>query len=608
MIKFRNLAIGLALALGAISLSPITPAQSFGVKQPLGEIESSMESNLTWNLQNALLVYYPETKFVVNAKVKLKKSQPEQRLPKLPDALLSKDLTNLPGLPYLPEDLVKPKEQPATPARPLDGELRDYEIERLWVNVLVDRSLQQSDWSFIRRFVSLTANLEPERGDQVRIEALNFPEKTDFLPEDKEQSATPPAFLPKPQPEASKSGLPEWFPYAFIAGLTILSLIILLLGLRSIVRNWRMPARTAAASQAHLPAPAAQDETNGALPAPADKTEQDEQARKQEELQNLRTVAIDAIVGAPATCAAVFSRWVDEQGESGYYHTAIVLCSTSTSLLDLLEPHFGQEISQEINKRIATIEPDAVQQNGVRLLRHFDDETRKQLMVKKYDASGDALSFLHQMTDDQLQHLLKPLKNGVIAIVLAQLRTNRAARLLDKMEPEQRKSVLAAMGNIDRIPADVYQHIAQQLAQRAHDLKWMRYVRANGVDVLVKVLDYLDEESQNEALDYLQTQDVKLARKLNKHFMTFNQFIHMSGERLREAALDVDRETLAKSLVSLDDQVVEKIIQSLPEKLGEMVRASLETNLAISEDEITAARRALMRSVRSKSVPKVVNS
>ena len=69
--------------------------------------------------------------------------------------------------------------------------------------------------------------------------------------------------------------------------------------------------------------------------------------------------------------------------------------------------------------------------------------------------------------------------------------------------------------------------------------------------------------------------------------------------------MEVDRETLAKSLLTVDEQTVEKILQSLPEKLGELVRASLESNSGISEDEVSEARRSLMRTLRGKKAQKV---
>ena len=70
------------------------------------EVTQSMEANLTWNLQNEILNYYPDNKFVVKANIRLYRSRPQpaqSTLPSLPNVLLSKGLNNLPGLPVIPD-------------------------------------------------------------------------------------------------------------------------------------------------------------------------------------------------------------------------------------------------------------------------------------------------------------------------------------------------------------------------------------------------------------------------------------------------------------------------------------------------------------------------
>lgn len=574
---------------------PVFAIQSFRAEKPLGEIEKSMEDNLTWNLQNALLLYYPENKFVVNTRVKLQKVSPKTILPELPDALLSKDLTNLPGLPYLPESFGEPREAPQDNLRSQIDKKR-FEVQRIRVDILVDRSLGQKDWSFIRRFVNLTANLEPSRGDAVRIEGLDFPEKADFFPPEEETVATPaltePSSTTEPFNEPQKSEI-DWLPYFFAAGLAILLLLLFWAGQRNIAKYLR-PSEQAASKTKVL-------SSSEAITLPSRAAVND--SSKNEIVQSseaLKARVIDVIVGAPNASSKVFSNWIEEQGDEGLFHTAIVLSVVSRSLTNLMEPHFGQQLTIDIHQRITLLTPDEVEQNSVRLLTQFDGEANKLILKDKYDSEVDAMEFLNHMTDNQLQHLIKPLKTGVMAIVLAQLKTNRTAKLISKLDSDERKIVLAAMGNIDKIPADVYQHIANQLAVRANDLQQMRYVRANGTDALVKVLDYMDEDEQNETIEYIQTKDAYLARKVNKQFMTFGQLINQSSDKMREVALEIDRETLAKSLVTLDDTVVEGIINSLPEKLGELVRASLEVNINIPESEVADARRAMMRKLRQK--------
>ncbi len=576
-------------------------SQTLSSDKPKGEVERSMQTNLNWNLQNALLLYYPETKFVVNTRVKVSKASVKRPLPRLPEALLSKDLKNLPGLPYIPDDLSKaPAEEAQATHLQESPDGNPYRLDRILVNVLVDRSLSDSDWSFIRRFVGMTANLDASRGDQVRIEAAEFPEKASFSA----QPATPEKEKPVEAAEqlpADKSPLPFWLPYAFAAGLAVFLLILFFVGQRGLLKQLKQSPLPTAQTTA-TPAPAPEMAT-----APGKPVAEAETGRDVSALEVLKTSAIDAFVGSPAACAKVLNDWIDAGGEAAYAGMAVLFTSVSRSLVDLVQPYLGQERSEALHREMATLhDPDVPAQAREQVLKRFDEEIRRLALREKFDSREDALSFLQQMSDDQLQHLLKPLKTGVMAIVLAQLRSNRAAKILKMIEPEERRAVLAAMANIERIPADVYQHVARQLAARAQELKKMRYVRANGVDALVKVMDHLDEDTQNGTLEYLQTQNVELAKKVREQFMTFDELIRQPGERLRQAALAVDREVLAKSLVTLDEQVVENIINSLPEKLGELVRASLEVNHDISEKEVSSARRTLLRSARGKTGQKIL--
>lgn len=572
-------------------------AQSYIPEKSLADIESSMEANLTWNLENALLVYYPETKFVVRANVELQKVKPSRVLPKLPKVLLSKGLKSLPGLPYIPENLNEKRNEEVS-ASSLRKYVQDksYKVRQIKVNVLVDQSLNESDWTFIRRFVSLIGDLDPERGDQVRIEALNFPRKSDFLTTQNETQEKPMENKTAPaKPEIKETSL-DWRPFIFAAGVAVFLLILFLLGMRSIVKNLKQSNLDTFAAHAELPKPESEANKNY-------NTKEDDSL----ELLQLKSNTIDAMVGMPSASAKVLQQWIDQDSQTGMEEAAMTIAAVSKPLIDLLVPYLGPETAGNIQQRMDTLQDTDLEENAARLLKQFDEDLRHLVLKYGKDADEeDALAFLYQMSDDQLQHLLKPLKVGVKAIVLAQLRPERSAKFLSKMEAGEKKAVLAAMGNIERIPSDVYQHIARQLADRASKLEKMRYVRANGVDALVEVLDFLDEEAQEEILSYIQTQDVNLAKKVSKRFITFNQLFEMSDDEIRELALAVDREILVKSLVKVDEDTVEKIIKALPDRLGELVRASLETQSHLSEDEISQARRSLLRSLRTKQLHKVV--
>lgn len=589
--KFRCLTFIFLVQIATVTTSF---AQSLNSEASLADIERSMAANLTWNLKSALSLYYPETKVVIKAHVDLQKIKPYRPLPSLPDALLNREITNLPGLPYVPKKLDQNR-APADDAVRLRDYVRTnrYDIRRIRVHVLLDQSLSATDRSFIQRFVSLAADIQPGRGDQILIESLSFPDRSEMFAE--REAATEEA----PQPEVPPAVTPpeqaafNWWPFIFAAGLAVFLLILFLLGMRSIVRNLA----------ASLRQPAAQTLRPMQESEPKQRNERQDKNADQETLMRLKSTTIDAIVGTPSVAAKVFLEWIEQKDQTGIDESAMTIAGVSKPLIDLLAPYLGSETTHKLHQSMDALDESALNGKLEPLLRKFDADLRTlALEARKRAGEDDALAFLNQMSDDQLQHLLKSLKKGVQAIVLAQLRPRRAAQLLSKFDPEERKSVLAAIGNIENIPLDVYQHIARQLAARAAELAKMRHVRANGVDALVEVMDHMDEKMQDETLSHLRTQNMQLANKVTKQFMTFNQLFDMPKDKIRELALETDRETLAKSLVQVDRQAVERIIRALPERLGELVRASMESHYHLSQDEISQARRSLMRSLRSKKL------
>lgn len=572
--------------------------QAYDPEQSLAEIENSMEENLTWNLRNALALYFPETKFVIKANVELRKVVLRNPLPVLPDALLNKELKNLPGLPYVPEKL---GERRARTEKALSlyqqVQKNNYAIRRIRVNLLLDRSFSEDDRAFIQRYVSVAADINRGRGDQVRIESLSFPARAEFSAALGKSMSDSLQGLPLTA-ATTKKNVMDWLPLALAALLGVLLLAALYFGLRSISKKLNSGGQpTNAVEGSYAPGAADSEVINW-----SDVT----RGNGSVELSRLKSETIDTIVGTPAVAAKVLQQWIDQKENAGAHDVAIVLGAASKPLLDLLAPYLDSDTVTQIQGRINKLTESEIREKAEPLLRKFDQDIRTlALKTRQHSEEEDALAFLNHMTDDQLQHLLKPLKSGVQAIVLAQLRPNRAAKILNKLAPDERKVILAAMGDIERIPVDVYQHLARQLATKAKEIEKMRYVRANGVDSLVKVLDYFDDETQAETISYLQTKNMDLANKVTQRFMTFNQLFDLPENRIREIALEVDRELFAKSLVKVSEDEVDKIVQALPDKLGELVQASLEANQDLTEHEVSRARRSLMRSIREKQALKV---
>ncbi|KAA3612654.1 MAG: hypothetical protein DWQ05_18565 [Calditrichaeota bacterium] len=580
---------GMVWGLACVGSSAQIPAS----EKTLEGIEKTMEANLSWNLETALLTYFPETKFVVKANVQLEKVRKRKPLPPLPDVLLKKEVMSLPGLPFIPGQ-GNDNEQENDQFREV-AENSGMQVKRLNVNVLVDKSFTEGDWAFIRRLVSLSADMDPKRGDRVSVEAFDFPVKANYFnrlgTKSLRDSSKQEAFTQSLFPDEQLAGM-DWRPFIFAAVIAGIFLIILFWGMNSILKKLS-PERPKV-----MPEPTPSSEQK-----PQDK--ETEASSDEAAFRTLKSSVVDAIIGTPRAAAQVIKTWVKTDERNGPRDAAILFRATSKHLNGFLAEHLGAKISADVQQHVEEVPEDEVVTAGPELIKRFDENLRNTaISAIRNEEEIDALAFLHQLSDDQLLHLIKPLKDGVRAIVLAQLQPERAYKLIKSLEPRKQPAALAAMGNVEKVPADVYQHIARQLLVRAKDVESMRFVRSDGIDALVNILDFMDDFDQEQILEYIETQDLNLSQRIKAKYMTFSQLVELPAEKVRELAFTVDRDLLAKSLIHVDDSTVNRIIEALPDKLAEMVQASLEASNDVTDEEVTLARRQLMRTVRQSAISK----
>ena len=74
------------------------------------------------------------------------------------------------------------------------------------------------------------------------------------------------------------------------------------------------------------------------------------------------------------------------------------------------------------------------------------------------------------MTDQQILYLMKDESDEMISILLAQIVSERAGIVLQKMDEDKRISVLLKMGKINNIPISVYKKVASHFSKKALDV------------------------------------------------------------------------------------------------------------------------------------------
>ena len=116
---------------------------------------------------------------------------------------------------------------------------------------------------------------------------------------------------------------------------------------------------------------------------------------------------------------------------------------------------------------------------------------------KASDSGSNLFDFVYQLTDVQLQHLIKEESDELVAILLAQIAGEKAGALLQKLDDSKRVSILLKMGKINNIPISVYKKVAAHFSNKALTISDMKYVAADGIDSILATIETLPLHEQD---------------------------------------------------------------------------------------------------------------
>ncbi|HLP41127.1 MAG TPA: FliG C-terminal domain-containing protein, partial [Fibrobacteria bacterium] len=346
-----------------------------------------------------------------------------------------------------------------------------------------------------------------------------------------------------------------------------------------------------------LPAASAMPVPN---PAPAPSAARPTEGKQSSELAAFRPFLLNCFVGNPKHCGQIIKSWIQRDAEKGLRDTGALVASLDSRLLGVLGPELGKDAAQklELHVQVGEVPPS---EELLSIYKEFKREF-KNLSSENLDEDQyrDLFGFLHQLTEQQIMHILKDESMGIAGLVLAQLPAESASAILQKVEPENRAKLLISMGNIDNIPLNVYKEIADRLSLKALDVGNMRYVAADGVDSILELIDNLPLNLQFNYIHSISEMDLGLAEKIRNRYVTLPEVAGLPDKFLSGVLQNLDQETLISALRHADDGLRRKILALLPERMQMMVTSGLESGQDAAPKSSEAAQRKILHRIRDE--------
>ncbi|MGH8981218.1 MAG: flagellar motor switch protein FliG [Acidimicrobiales bacterium] len=212
----------------------------------------------------------------------------------------------------------------------------------------------------------------------------------------------------------------------------------------------------------------------------------------------------------------------------------------------------------------------------------------------------DPLSFLNRIEPAQIGGFLEDEHPQTIAIVLANLYHEHAARVLDHIDNELASDVVRRMATMTPVAFTLVRRIADVLEQRLANV--MRggnaAAAASGVSAAAAVLNNVDPAMEREILQQIEAEDPELAEVIRGEMFVFDDVAQLDDTTLQVVLRNVVLKDMALALKTATSDTIDRFLRCMSERAADDLREEVSSLGPQRLSAVEAAQAAVVKAVR----------
>ncbi len=234
------------------------------------------------------------------------------------------------------------------------------------------------------------------------------------------------------------------------------------------------------------------------------------------------------------------------------------------------------------------------------LVRSFGADAAKRLTDKVLHSLEAPASFdTLQKTDPlQLAKLFQAEHPQTIAVVLAHLEADVAAKTLQNLPENLRSEIIMRLASLQTVSQDVVRRISMMLDQKLSSVANMRRTEVGGVRSVADICNRLDREVTRQMLESIESEYPDLSLEIRNMMLTFEDLLLVDDIGIREILQRVDKKVLTLSLKGTVPELQERFYSNMSSRAVEMMKEEMDFMGQVKLKDVTGAQREIVEIVR----------
>jgi flagellar motor switch protein FliG len=262
------------------------------------------------------------------------------------------------------------------------------------------------------------------------------------------------------------------------------------------------------------------------------------------------------------------------------------------------------QVLEEYQEMMSAQECTAVggQEVAIRLLVKAFGENGARNMVDRLTQSDEAKSLrletLKKADPQQLARFLVGEHSQTKALVLGHLDAKQASALLMKLEPEVRADCVRRLANLGNFSPEIAAKVSTVLNRRLRSVGDQTRKSGNGFRNIAELMNRLDAVTAREILDNIEREEPKLAISIRDLMFTFDNFLEVPEQEMRELMSSLDKKTLMIALKGTSEDVRSHFYRTMSSRAVEMMKEDSEVMGPVRSKEVAKAQAEIVAIAR----------
>ena len=253
-------------------------------------------------------------------------------------------------------------------------------------------------------------------------------------------------------------------------------------------------------------------------------------------------------------------------------------------------------------------EPDVINQGGLALAREFLQERLGQARASEVLDEMEAkqamgpLASLASTDPRQVVSVLVEQQPQTVAVLLAYMRPEDAARIITELPHDFRTKVARRIGQLEWVDPAAVRHATTVIESKLRTLNNTGSVAssANGAATIAEILNFSGRSTEKQIMGELESQDSELAAKIKANLFTFDDAMALEDKALQQILRRVTPATIATALKGdeLPADLLGRVKANLTERAVANLEEELEVQINVKTAQIDAAQAEIVKATR----------